>query len=154
MKALGFLFNWVYSSLISDNKWLSDRPKCESVWLRQAALKNRLENSYLEEKQKFQIFFDLYIAQTLFFQMRYDALPNSERQQSDCLRGWGTSYLHITQVLLFSLLFLLPLRQRWPNSLYILVCHSVTSCEIPGYRTPFWGGVLYVWYGTNKSAID
>ena len=34
----------------------------------------------------------------------------------------------------------------WPNSLYILVCHSVTSCQISGYHTGIWRGYLGLSY--------
>ena len=46
MKALNIPLNWGYSSLISTQKWLSDRPDIIAVLRRQAQLINLLENSY------------------------------------------------------------------------------------------------------------
>ena len=110
------------------------------IWSSPARLKIMLENSYLYEK--IQKDFHQQIAQTRLFQMRYDSLPNPEKQPSDSLRGWVTSCFHIILVLLMSFLFLLELRRHWPKSFYILVCHWVTSCSISGYHTPMCRGVL------------
>ena len=43
---------------------------------------------------------------------------------------------------------------RWPNSLYILVCHSVTSCQISGYHTGIWRRYIGLSYDPNNSAIN
>ena len=37
MKALSIPFRWVYSSLISNTKWLSDRPKCRETLVKPGA---------------------------------------------------------------------------------------------------------------------
>ena len=66
--------------------------------------------------------------------MRYDSLPNSEKQPSDSQRGWSNSCFHISLVL-----FLLPASKTCLSN---LVSHSVTSWSRWGYHISFERGDL------------
>ena len=65
---------------------------------------------------------DPQIAQTLFFQMRYDSMPNSEKWPSDIQKGSGTSCFHTTLVLLFCFLFLPELCWGKPGNSHYNIC--------------------------------
>ena len=95
------------------SEWVADQ-NVDELRSRPAELKNMLEIAVCMEKNS--KFFFQQMAQTHAFQMRYENLPNSEKQPNDRLTGWGTSCFQITPVLMFSWLFLLELHRHWPES--------------------------------------
>ena len=66
--------------------------------------------------------------------MRYDSMPNSEKQPNDSQRGWSNSCLYITLVLLF-----LPTSKMCPSN---WVSQSVTSWSRSGHHISFERGDL------------
>ena len=92
------------------------------------------------------------IALDVLFQMRYNSLPNSNKQPNDSLRAEATPCFHITPVLLFSVV-LLPvlaeLLRGLPTSPFILVCHSVTPWSISSCHTSSERGLKYLSYNPN-----
>ena len=87
MKALNILLKLWYGSLISTQKWLSDRPK-RGYSLVEAGLTQQYTRNQLFLK-KDSIFLIQEIAQTLLFQMTYDSLINSKNWPSDISKASG-----------------------------------------------------------------
>ena len=74
------------------------------------------------------------IALDVLFQMRYDSLPNSNKQPCDRLRAEATPCFHLTLLLLFP-----PASKTCLNN---LVSHSVSSWSRSGYHISFERGDL------------
>ena len=80
------LYHWGILAIYEygvENDYVNNQ-NVEWFWSRSEQLKNILEKALLSE---IQIPFNLHIAQTSLFQMRYDSMPNSVKQPSDSLRG-------------------------------------------------------------------
>ena len=82
------------------------------------------------------------VAWNTLFQMRYDSLPNSEKQPCDSQRGWSNSCFHISLIL-----FLLPASKTCLSN---LVSHSVTSWSRWGYHISFERGDLGLYTDTKN----
>ena len=101
--------------------------------------KSCLNYSYVQEKFKI---FNQQITLNLLFQMKYDSLPNSEKQSSDSQRGWDNPCSLITLVLLF------PLASK--TCLNNLGSHTVTALSRSGYHISFERGDLELSVDTKK----
>ena len=158
MKAMDVSFHPVYGSLICVKGLQSDRPKCKRLLADPGEYQNMIIKYLSVGLQSW--FSYQQVALNPLFQMRYDSLPNSEKQPSDSQRGWSNSCFHISLVL-----FLLPASKTCLSN---LVSHSVTSWSRWGYHTSFergdWGlpadmkirtviqliGILWSYFGTLR----
>ena len=132
MKAKEVLFHFLYGSLICSKRLQSDRPKCwgmladpstpqNHAWI--IAICRKISKNFNQQRTL-----------NLLFQMKYDSLPNSEKQSSDSQRSWDNPYSLLTLVLFFP-----PASKTCLNN---LVCHSVTFWSWQGYHSSFERGDL------------
>ena len=101
MKAMDVPFYLMYDSLICFKGLQSDRPKCWASLVDPGEYQNMIIKYLSVGLQSW--FSYQQVALNPLFQMRYDSLPNSEKQPCDSQRGWSNSCFHISPVL-----FLLP----------------------------------------------
>ena len=139
MKAMDVPFHLVYGSLICVKGLQSDRPKCWASLVDPREYQNMIIKYLSVGLQSW--FTYQQVAWNTLFQMRYDSLPNSEKQPCDSQRGWSNSCFHISLIL-----FLLPASKTCLSN---LVSHSVTSWSRWGYHISFERGDLEH-YGVQK----
>ena len=125
-------FHLIYDSLICFKGLQSDRPKCKRLLADPGEYQNMIIKYLSVGLQSW--FSYQQVALNPLFQMRYDSLPNSEKQPSDSQRGSSNSCFHISLVL-----FLLPASKTCLSN---LVSHSVTSWSRWGYHISFERGDL------------
>ena len=101
MKGIEVLFQMIYGSPDSYKKWLDDRSNNQASLVDPGEYQNMIIKYLSVGLQSW--FLYQQVALNLLFQMRYDSLPNSEKQPCDSQRGWSNSCFHISPVL-----FLLP----------------------------------------------
>ena len=95
----------VYGSHDSYGKWVNGRPKYWACLPDPRASQN-MTIKYLSVGQMSRFIYQQ-IALDVLFQMRYNSLPNSDKQPSNRLRAETTPCFHLSQLLLFCSLFLL-----------------------------------------------
>ena len=148
MKALGIPFRWVYSSLISDKKWLSDRPKCRATLFKPGATQAKTvrKTTVLEWCENMKRL-SLSVCHLAVSQSWASYHTSSERGESE--PSAGENFLNFfLQIAIFKHIF--ESRRAWPKLPYILVCHSVTSCRISGNYTPIGRGYTGLSYNCNS----
>ena len=120
-------FHMGYGGPVCSKRLQSDRPKCKRLLADPGEYQNMIIKYLSVGLQSW--FSYQQVALNPLFQMRYDSLPNSEKQPSDSQRGWSNSCFHISLVL-----FLLPASKTCLSN---LVSHSVTSWSRWGYHISF-----------------
>ena len=125
-------FHMGYGGSVCSKRLQSDRPKCKRLLADPGEYQNMIIKYLSVGLQSW--FSYQQVALNPLFQMRYDSLPNSEKQPSDSQRGWSNSCFHISLVL-----FLLPASKTCLSN---LVSHSVTSWSRWGYHISFERGDL------------
>ena len=127
MKAKEVLFHFLYGSLICSKRLQSDRPKCWGMLADPSTPQNHAWIIAICRKNSKN--YNQQVALDVLFQMKYDSLPNSEKQSSDSQRGWDNPCSLITLVLLF------PLASK--TCLNNLGSHTVTALSRSGYHISF-----------------
>ena len=94
----------VYGSHDPYGKWVNGRPKYWACLPDPGASQN-MTIKYLSVGQMSRFIYQQ-IALDVLFQMRYNSLPNSNKQPNDSLRAEATPCFHLTPVLLFSVVLL------------------------------------------------
>ena len=101
MEAMDVPFHMGYGGPVCSKRLQSDRPKCKRLLADPGEYQNMIIKYLSVGLQSW--FSYQQVALNPLFQMRYDSLPNSEKQPCDSQRGWSNSCFHISPVL-----FLLP----------------------------------------------
>ena len=130
-KPMTLLYTWEYGSLISNKKWLSGTPKCRMTWVNADATQANTvrKTTVLEwcENIKCLTLSGCHLAVSQSWASYHNSLERRESELSADENFW----IFFLQIAIFKHTF--ESRRAWPKSLYILVCHSVTSHWISGY---------------------
>ena len=132
MRAINVPFHLLYGSLICSKKLQSDRLKCRGMLADPSTPQNHAWIIAICRKNS--KYFNQQITLNLLFQMRYESLPNSEKQSSDSQRGWDNPCSLITLLLLF------PLASK--TCLNNSGSHTVTALSRSGYHISYERGDL------------
>ena len=127
MRAINVPFHLLYGSLICSKKLQSDRLKCRGTLADPSTSQNHAWIIAICRKNSKN--FNQQVALDVLFQIKYDSLPNSEKQSSDSQRGWDNPCSLITLVLLF------PLASK--TCLNNLRSQTVTALSRSGYHISF-----------------
>ena len=134
MKGLNLLFKWGYSSLISNQEWLSERPKCRMTLVNAGTTQAKTvrKTTVLEwcENMKCLSLSGCHLAVSQSWASYH---TSSERGESE-LPADQKFFEFLTINSYFQAYFWVgPASAKLTH---ILVCHSVISCQISGYYTP------------------
>ena len=146
MKAMDVPFNLMYDSLICFKGLQSDRPKCWASLVDPGEYQNMIIKYLSVGLQSW--FSYQQVALNLLFQMRYDSLPNSNKQPSDRQRAFGTPIFTSKQDC-FAYCFAQWAFLGSANIPHILVYHSVPPWSTSSYHTPYERGHQYLSYNPN-----
>ena len=129
-----------YGSLICYKRLQNDRLKCRGLFADPGTPQNHAWIIAICRRNSKK--FNQQITLNLLFQMRYESLPNSEKQSSDSQRGWDNPCSLITLLLLF------PLASK--TCFNNLGSHTVTALSRSGYYISFERGDLELSMDTKK----
>ena len=85
MEAMDAPFHMGYGGPVCSKRLLNDRPKCKRLLADPGEYQNMIIKYLSVGLQSW--FLYQQVAWNSLFQMRYDSLPNSEKQPSDCQRS-------------------------------------------------------------------
>ena len=138
-RAMNVPFHLLYGSLICSKKLQSDRLKCRGTLADPSTSQNHAW--IIAICRKISKNFNQQRTLNLLFQMKYDSLPNSEKQSSDSQRSWDNSYSLLTLVLFFP-----PASKTCLNN---IGSHTVNALSRSDYHISFERGDLELSWNTK-----